>query len=165
MVERGQFREDLYYRLSVYPVQLPPLRERTEDIVPLVEHFTEVHCQGRAPVAFTGDALDFLTRQSWPGNVRQLQNFVERMVLLGDSATIGCDAVIEALGDGGPLSPTAPIDAPAGDASLDARMRGAEREAVKKALERAGGNRTQAARLLGVSRRTLYNKLAEYSLE
>jgi two-component system response regulator AtoC len=164
-VQQGQFREDLYYRLSVCPVHLPPLRERSEDIVPLVEHFTEVHCQGRTRVVFASDALGLLARHPWPGNVRQLQNFVERMVLLSDSATIGRDAVVEALGGAADRSSTTPADASAGDASLDMSRRGAEREAVRKALERAGGNRTQAARLLGVSRRTLYNKLAEHALD
>jgi two-component system, NtrC family, response regulator AtoC len=165
MVREGQFREDLYYRLSVCPVRLPPLRERREDIVPLVEHFTEVHCQGRARVAFGPDALDVLRSHPWPGNVRQLQNFVERMVLLSDSPTIGRDAVVEALGGAACGSPATSGDGTPVDPSLDASLREAERDAVKKALERARGNRTQAARLLGVSRRTLYNKLAEYGLD
>jgi DNA-binding NtrC family response regulator len=161
MVQKGQFREDLYYRLSVCPVHLPPLRERSEDIAPLVAHFSETHCQDRPRVTFTRDALDLLTAQPWPGNIRQLENLVERMVLLSDSASIGRDAVVEALGTAGVMAPAAS----AGGASLDASVRGAEREAVKKALDRARGNRTQAARLLGVSRRTLYNKLAEHMLE
>jgi DNA-binding NtrC family response regulator len=166
MVEGGAFREDLFYRLSVCPVRLPPLRERRDDIVPFAEHFARLHGQPGSPVVFEPAALDLLADQPWPGNVRQLQNLVERMVLLSDGPTIGRDAVADELARGS--TPPPPLAAEAGTeasgTTLEAKRRDAEREAVTKALERAGGNRTQAARVLGVSRRTLYNKLAEYGL-
>jgi DNA-binding NtrC family response regulator len=165
MVADGHFREDLYYRLSVCPVRLPPLRERREDVVPLVEHFARLHCHDGAPVTFTPEALEVLRSQPWPGNVRQLENLIERVVLLSVSAVIDREAVIDALqSDGGPV-PLVAGDSAAGEASLDESVREVERKAVRMALERARGNRTQAARLLGVSRRTLYNKLAEYAIE
>jgi two-component system response regulator AtoC len=162
MVRDGGFREDLYYRLNVCPVHLPPLRERREDIVPLVEHFAQIHSAGRRTVSFDADALQILARQSWPGNIRQLQNFVERMVVLCEGPAIDRESVLEGLR---PAGCSAQISAPSGvDATLDSSRREAERQAVKTALERSAGNRTQAARLLGVSRRTLYNKLADLSI-
>jgi DNA-binding NtrC family response regulator len=162
MVKQGHFREDLYYRLSVCPVRLPPLRERAEDIAPLVEHFSSIYGQGRARVTFTPEALDLLTRHPWPGNVRQLENFVERTVLLSDTTLVGPEALAQSLPGSAELSMVEP---PPSGAALDVSLRDAERAAVKKALERTHGNRTQAARLLGVSRRTLYNKLAEHMID
>jgi two-component system response regulator AtoC len=162
MVRDGRFREDLYYRLNVCPVHLPPLRERREDIVPLVEHFARVHSAGRLAVCFDGDAIEILAQQPWPGNIRQLQNFVERMVVLCESPRIGKAAVLEGLR---PAGWPAQISTPSSpEATLDSSRREAERQAVKTALERSAGNRTQAARLLGVSRRTLYNKLADLDM-
>jgi two-component system, NtrC family, response regulator AtoC len=165
MLASGTFREDLFYRLSVCPVRLPALRERPEDIARLAEHFARIHGAMRRDVRFDDDALRWLATQPWPGNVRELQNFVQRMVLLSDAPTIGLAAVAEELrrahGAAAPL-----VEFAGGpDSSLDSKRRETERQAVKKALERAGGNRTQAARLLGVSRRTLYNKLAEYAVD
>jgi two-component system response regulator AtoC len=173
LVREGGFREDLYYRLSVLPVRLPPLRERPEDIVPLVEHFARVHGAARG-VTFDADALDLLAREPWPGNVRQLQNLVEHVVLLSEQARVTSNEVRRALATQGgaapafspPVSGVVAVDpSQPGDHTLDGTRRDAERAALRNALERAGGNRTQAARILGVSRRTFYNKLAELGLE
>jgi two-component system response regulator AtoC len=112
-----------------------------------------------------GDAVERLTRESWTGNVRQLQNFVERLVVLGDGPTVGLADVERELARSAAISSPAatPSMQPPGS-TLGDRRRNAEREALRQALDRVQGNRTLAARILGVSRRTLYNLLAEHGL-
>jgi DNA-binding NtrC family response regulator len=162
MVAQRTFREDLFYRLNVVPIVLPPLRERPEDIVSLAVRFAASFgaANGRHGVAFTEPALARLRESRWPGNVRQLENLVERLVVLADGTAIDADDVDRALG-GEPSALASPPDAPL---ALDSSRREAEVAALTRALAKAGGNRTLAARLLGVSRRTLYNKLAEHGL-
>ena len=154
MVARGAFREDLYYRLAVLPIELPPLRERRDEIGPLSQAFcaelAETHKKSRMDLS--ADALALLTEQRWPGNIRQLRNFIERLVVLNDHEVIGAADVQRELI---PVS-----EAGSAEAGLDEARRNAERRVVNDALKRANGNRTMAARLLGISRRTLYNKLA-----
>jgi two-component system response regulator AtoC len=178
MVKKGEFREDLFYRLNVVPVWLPPLRARPEDIEPLARHFLEVHAKanGRQPFTLAADALQALQAQPWPGNVRQLQNFMERLVVLSDGPTLtGEDVARELMRQPGlmptsppavPMSTAAPVATPTGSEpkTLESQRRQTERQALEDALRRAGDNRTLAARLLGISRRTLYNKLEEHGL-
>jgi two-component system response regulator AtoC len=180
LVAQGTFREDLFYRLSVVPVWMPPLRTRPTDIAPLATHFCAVHgvANGRPQATLTPDAVAALQSHPWPGNIRQLQNFIERLVVLAPQDVItGADVARELGrgpgGEGGRLSPDASRAGPSGPPSpaaeegpqtLDGRRREAEREALQVALQRANNNRTLAARLLGVSRRTLYNKLEEHGL-
>jgi two-component system response regulator AtoC len=173
LVKAGRFREDLFYRLNVVPVWLPPLRERPEDIEPLARHFLEVHAKtnGRPPFTLTEDGLAALQAQPWPGNVRQLQNFLERLVVLSDGEVVtGADVQRELARQPGLVptvsAPQSAAPAPAGDAgrTLESQRKDTERQALVDALKRAGDNRTLAARLLGISRRTLYNKLEEYGL-
>jgi DNA-binding NtrC family response regulator len=163
MIAKGEFREDLFYRLNVVPVTIPPLRARGDDAKTLARHFViEVaRSSGRANVTVDEDALALLALQPWPGNVRQLQNFIERLVVLAEGSAISDAEVDRELGRQLPMGevPTGP-----GAASLDERRKETERAAILEALDRAGKNRSQAARLLGISRRTLYNKLEELGL-
>jgi two-component system response regulator AtoC len=182
MVERGSFRQDLFYRLNVVPLWLPPLRTRRDDIELLARHFCKLfgRANGKPNIDLDAAAIRALRGQRWPGNVRQLQNFVERLVVLSEN-----DQIVEAdvraelgrqvrfvtqpgSGTMAPVrSPTQP-GAPQPPASvvgpLSAEMRAAERKALERALRQAKGNRSLAARLLGVGRSTLYAKLEEHGL-
>ncbi len=160
MVAEGTFRQDLYYRLSVVPVHLPPLRERPEDIPLLAEHFLRVYAsKNRKPIAgFTPEAMDLLVRHAWPGNVRELQNAVERAVILCLGERITPRELPPAVRASAPPPPEAPSAAEPGLRTL----REAERELILRTLEETGGNRTRAARILGISRQTLITKLKEY---
>jgi two-component system, NtrC family, response regulator AtoC len=158
MVKENTFREDLYYRLNVVPISMPPLRSRPDDLEPLVKHFLAMlgPQNGRPKASLTSGAMALIAAQPWKGNVRQLQNFIERLTVLappGDEIDVTTvQRELERLG----------VDKPeaAGSAdSLPERRKDAERQAVEEALKKAAGNRSVAARLLGVSRRTLYNKL------
>ena len=183
MVREGTFREDLFYRLNVVPVRMPSLSERPSDVPPLARAFaSRIAAEQRPGAVLEADAVELLERAPWPGNVRELANFVERLVIFADSDRIGAADVERELSRrplvrgpddssrGASVSPSSPppssspASSPPG-ATLDARRHDAERTAIRDALTRASGNRTQAARLLGVSRRTLYNKLAELGLE
>jgi two-component system response regulator AtoC len=174
MVEEGSFREDLFYRLNVVPIWTPPLRDRPDDIPALCQHFCELFAARSPGMVRTleGSALQRMAAEPWPGNVRQLQNFVERLLLLADTDTLSAADVERELARqvGSPPSsrrkPSKVITADYSEemAKLDDTMREAEHEALGLALERAGGNRTVAARILGISRRTLYNKLAEHGM-
>ena len=170
MVAKGEFREDLFYRLNVIPIVLPPLRERRAEIGPLVAHFcaTLGPPNGKPNVTIEPAGVELLCAQPWPGNVRQLLNFVERLVVLssGDVLTIA-DVKRELARTGGTSGP-APTSgaelAPPSSGTFEERRRESEREALVSALAKAGGNRAQAARILGVSRRTLYYKLADHGV-
>ncbi|MCK8497702.1 sigma-54-dependent transcriptional regulator [Myxococcus fulvus] len=176
LVKAGRFREDLFYRLNVVPLWLPSLRERPEDIEPLARHFLDIHARtnGKPPFTLTPDGLAVLRAQPWPGNVRQLQNFLERLVVLSDGQTLtGEDVSRELARQPGLTTPvlTPPqgvtaLASPAADSgrTLESQRKGTEKQALVDALTRAGDNRTLAARLLGISRRTLYNKLEEHAL-
>jgi len=174
MVKRGAFREDLYYRLNVIPITSPPLRARPDDVKALVEHFCQVFGpqNGRTGIRIDPEAIALLEHYGWPGNVRQLQNFIERLVVFAETNEITLAAVqgelseltdgAKALGLGGWSGPEPSFASTITD--LDEAVRRAERKALQKALRKAGGNKTVAARILGVSRRTLYNKLQEHGL-
>jgi two-component system response regulator AtoC len=171
MVQGGTFREDLYYRLAVVPITMPPLRSRPDDIAPLVERFVGRfgETNGKSEMSIDAAAVARLKAESWPGNVRQLQNFVERLVVLSDGTRITVADVERelarsaAIGGKAPATPSGPQPFH-GTGTLEDRRRQAEREALREALERVQGNRTMAARILGVSRRTLYNMLSDHGL-
>jgi len=166
-VEEGRFRDDLYYRLAVFPILVPPLAERREDVPGLARAFVkqEAAKQGRA-LRLTEDAEVKLAAAAWPGNVRQLRNVVERAVILADGDEIDAEHLDD-------LEPPVPapsgVPAPGADGRTlleigrDAQRR-AESEAILGALEETRGNRAEAARRLGVSYKTLWSKLKEYEL-
>ena len=161
MVAEGLFREDLYYRLNVIPVQLPPLRERRDDIPLLVQHFLDKFCSGRpTPVTVSQDAMRRLMSYAWPGNVRQLENATERAVAFGGSRgqLEAADLPPEVAG-AEPPTVTASLALPEDGVDLDAFVSNIERELIQRSLERTGGNKGQAARLLNLKRTTLVEKL------
>jgi two-component system response regulator HydG len=155
-IREGRFREDLFYRLCVVPVVLPPLRQRREDIPPLAEHFLRKHgdCRRERVRGFTQEAMAVLQKHDWPGNVRELENAIERAIVLAQGDMIGLADLLYY----GPL--TKPGAAGAGATSLTA----IEKEHIAKVLRRHGGNRTAAAKALEIDRKTLWRKMREYGL-
>jgi len=161
-VKEGRFREDLFYRLNVVPIFLPPLRERKEDIPALAAHFFALFRDKNKKELrdLSGKALDLLTRYDWPGNIRELENCIERAVIMARGEVI------------------APADLPPGIQALSSAekelaglalpsgvsLQEVEKTLILKTLEDTGGNRTRAAEILGINRRTLQNKLKEYGI-
>ncbi len=166
-VEAGRFRQDLFYRLNVIQITLPPLRERKDDIAPLAEIFVERFAteHGKDVRGFTPDALRALSAYAFPGNVRELENVVERAVALAGSTRIGLGDLPEAV-SGVASAPGARLfELPEGGCVIDDVLGEAERRLLVQALDRAGGVRTQAAKLLGISFRSLRYRLAKHALE
>ena len=157
-VKKGKFREDLYYRINVVPITIPPLRERAEDVPLLAEHFLRLYGEKnkRMLKGFADGVLDALIRYEWPGNVRELENIVERTVIMsrGDTITFA-DLPPAIAGAQGPAMQTPPAIS----------LKDMERETITKALQQTGGNRTKAAVLLGITRKTLQNKIKEYGID
>ena len=161
----GSFRQDLYYRLRVFPITVPPLRERREDVPSLAFRFASV-AAAEAQKPFTGiapDALDLLRAYDWPGNVRELQHAVERAVILASPPTLEVSNFRDLVSrPGGMTAPRKPAPAAGGEPALSLRtlnLEDVERQVVAHALRLADGNRTQAADLLGIDVRTLRRKL------
>ncbi len=167
MIAEGRFREDLFYRLKVITVRLPPLRERREDILPLARHFVARFAarHGRPERGFSRDAARALLAHAWPGNIRELEHAVEQAVLVAEgealeAGDLGLDAA-EARG----VRLELPEGAEDFHQTLAEVQALAERVLIRRALREAGGNRTHAARALGLARRTLISKLQRYGLE
>ncbi|MCX4247435.1 sigma-54-dependent transcriptional regulator [Paraliomyxa miuraensis] len=167
MVSAGSFREDLYHRLAVFPVQLPPLRERPEDIAPLAESLLHrvAASLGRPYLRLDPSAVTVLRAASWPGNVRELANALERAAILADDDRIMPEHLVMpgAARPGAATAPptTTPSTVPAAPGRTLAEL---EREAIEQALARHDGNRRRAAEQLGIGVRTLYDKLKRYEL-
>ena len=159
MVAEGEFREDLYYRLNVIPVRVPPLRDRREDIPLLVTHFLERYAPGRGMQMSQG-AMRALMAFAWPGNVRQLENAVERAVALSAGRTeVDVQDLPPDLQEG-PGQTNAPfVDFPDAGLDLPAYLAAIERDLIRRSLDRTGGNRNRAAELLRIKRTTLVEKL------
>ena len=166
-IESREFREDLYYRLNVFPIHLPPLRERREDIPPLLDHFIkrfsrEFHKNIRE---VSRDALDLLMRYHWPGNVRELRNLVERICIMHHDAVIRPEGLPkEIFGEVPPRAEGIPSDIPPAGIDLEKLVENLERDLIGKALAITGGNVAKTARLLKVARGTLRYKLEKYRL-
>jgi DNA-binding NtrC family response regulator len=151
-IQEGKFREDLYYRLSVFPIVVPPLRERPEDIEPLVEHFLAAH--GKSLEDMDNRTLEQLTSYHWPGNVRELENVIERALILAGGERVGPSHL--------PF-----FDSREATGSLDQgglNLESLERESIIRALRQTGGNKAEAARLLGITRRALYSRMERLGL-
>ncbi len=159
-VKEGRFREDLFYRLNVVPIRLPLLRERKEDIPLLAEHFFRRYKEkSKNPVkGFLPKTMDTMMRYDWPGNIRELENAVERAVLLCRSESVlpeNLPPPVQGARNGGHPMVSAPLGMP---------LKEVEREIIIQTLADTEGNRTQTARILGISRKTLQNKLKEYGI-
>jgi DNA-binding NtrC family response regulator len=163
-VKQKEFRDDLYYRLNVVHIHIPPLRERPEDVPALVAHFAQsTALRLSRPVSITPKALAMLAAHHWPGNVRELRNAIERAAVLSETGRLDC-------GDFGLLA-SAAIDGPTFDLNgngnemaLKPQVEALEKAAISRGLAAAGGNRREAAKMLGVSLRTLFYKLRRYNL-
>jgi DNA-binding NtrC family response regulator len=155
MVETGQFRSDLYHRLGQICLRVPPLRERSEDIVPLAEHFLK---QSNLNRYFSGDAIQALQRHSWPGNVRELRNVVTKAAVLAREPEIRAGDLL--------LAPQrAPAEAAPVATVPSANLDGMEKNTILRVLAQTNGHQQRAAELLGISRRTLSRKLKLYGRE
>lgn len=162
-VRDGRFREDLYYRLGVVPVDLPPLRERLADIIPLAEHFLALSADGSPPKNLSAGAAAKLLAHPWPGNVRELLNAMKRTSTLVSRPVIAAEdlAFLGATG----LTPAASVDmADLFTGKLPEVIERVERQLIRRALEASGGNRAQAAEELGIRRQLLYQKLDRYGI-
>jgi len=161
-MEAGHFREDLYYRLNVVTINVPPLRERKEDIPLIAQHFLTLFAEKnhKKIKGFTPQAMDRLLKYNWPGNVRELMNAIERGVVLSRSDYLDEEELSLVLRSHMPTEEAALLKIEAEDMPLEA----VEKEAIVKTLEMAGGNKSEAARRLGITRRTLHIKLKKYGM-
>ncbi len=162
-VDAGTFREDLYYRLNVLPLSIPPLRERIEDVRALVEHFVEcnnarlgMQCEGISP-----DTLKLLMEYPWPGNVRELENTIEHAMVLAESSIVELESLPEKIRQS---SDRIRLTLLSGEMSIKKTTRVVEEELIRRALKKTGGNRTNAAKILEISHRALLYKIKEYGL-
>ena len=166
MVSEGTFRSDLYYRLEVMPIHVPPLRERRDDIGPLIDLFVGATNErlGTKLEGVTRDALDVLVQYEWPGNVRELENTLEHAAVMAEGPWIDIDALPERTRRRGAVRGGLTLDVAPDDLSVKRASRVLERELILRALERTGGNRTHAAKLLELSHRALLYKIKDFGL-
>jgi two-component system NtrC family response regulator len=162
MVKQGTFREDLYYRLLVVPIKLPPLRERTGDIEELVQHFfvKSRAKHNRPELTMNPELMRYFSEYTWPGNIRELENAIERMVLLARGPELTAADLPDFLQAGITAGEEPAVSLPERGVSLEA----VEKQMILQALKRCGGNQTQAARYLSMSRRTLAYRLEKYGV-
>ncbi len=154
-IRRGGFREDLYFRLNVFPVNLPPLCERGEDVIELAKRFLEI--QGLPHPTLDKAIRERLLRYDWPGNIRELRNVIDRAVILSGGEPLTPDDFAIEIDD-------APLEMPQSGAQTAGGLEQAEKEMILQALEKSGGNKTEAARLLRISRRRLYSRMKVHGL-
>lgn len=154
LVQEGKFREDLYYRLNVFPIMVPPLRERREDIPELTAHLLKKYARG-TDTRISAEAMDFLMQRIWKGNVRELENAVARACILSDYTVIKRAHLQDPCDESGPASAGTPVDAVGSVREMEMKL-------ILDALKSMNGNRTKAASVLGITSRTLRNKIKEY---
>jgi len=166
LIEEGGFREDLYYRLNVFPLTVPPLRDRRDDVPLLVRHFLEKAAEDRGlPVESISEAaLEALAAHPWPGNIRELQNTVERLAILASGGEITADHLPEELRGSPSPSQTPATTLPEDGLSLTDAVDDLERDLIQQALERTAWNKNRAAQLLGMNRTTLLEKIKKRGL-
>jgi len=160
-VQSGKFRSDLFYRLNVVPIHIPPLRERIDDLVPLVNYFRKKFTAKyhKKIDNISPEVMAKFGHYGWPGNIRELENLLERMILMSESDTLSLDQLPPEMGG---VVPT--IEASTLKGKVDSISQMTEKQMILDALNKTNQNRTKAARLLGISRRTLQNKIKEYGL-
>ena len=166
-VADGRLREDLYYRINVIPITLPPLRERREDIPLLAEHFLIKYCEqmNKQIAGISHEALDLLIHHEWPGNIRELENVVERAVALESTPSVLPDSLPATVRGDSPRPPSAPVETlPESGFDLEAHVKEIERGYIAEALKRAGGVQVKAAELLGMSFRSFRYYVKKYNL-
>jgi transcriptional regulator with PAS, ATPase and Fis domain len=161
-VEQSRFRKDLYYRLAVIPLKLPPLRERKEDLVMFVDHFIQkFNIRYKKKVTdLSPSVMQVLLDSPWPGNIRELENVIERAVLLTEGSTVTLNSLFTNAGS----FDHADIEVGENTISLKKAVHQAEIRAIEKALEMSDGNRSKASKILGIGRRTLYDKMEAYDI-
>ena len=154
LIKDGRFREDLYYRLNVINITIPPLRERKADIAELARHFLATYAKKLSkPIAdFTAEALELLSAYQWPGNVRELENVIERAVIVCESGTIGAEDL------------SIPSYTAVADMNVNPSLEEMEKNYILRVLKETGGNQSKASQLLGIDRKTLYLKLKKYGI-
>jgi DNA-binding NtrC family response regulator len=176
MIEEGEFREDLYYRLNVFPINLPALRDRLDDIPVLAQHFVTkfARVMGTRPTGISTEALAKLREYGWPGNVRELENIIERAMILGRGGELGAQhldfgrrTTHQPSGGNSPMvhESTPSTSAPDDGRSLAERLLDSERKEIVLAIEKSKGNIASAARTLGINRSTLYYRLRKHGLD
>ena len=159
-VAEGTFRDDLYYRINVMPITIPPLRERVEDIPPLVEHFLHHFCKKfKKEVSISPQAFDILMSYSYPGNVRELKHIIERAVVISNDGRITARELPEEITGINPITPCINEEL-----SLEQSLRCFEKQKIIMALKETGGKKLEAARLLGITRKALWKKLKDYDI-
>jgi DNA-binding NtrC family response regulator len=160
-VAAGKFREDLYYRLKVVTLRIPPLRERPTDIPLLVEHYLKLFCEehGKPAKRMSAEALEVLARHPWPGNVRELKNVIESLVVFHQGDEIALAELPPEVRQAAPVAESPPVQPTVGQPRT---MEEIERQAILETLERTGGRRAEAAQLLSIGLRTLQRKLKDY---
>jgi two-component system, NtrC family, nitrogen regulation response regulator NtrX len=163
LVRENKFRQDLFHRVYVFPILLPPLRERKEDIPALVQHFAQQVCAQNSwkPIPFSGEAVEELKEQGWPGNVRELRNVVERLMLLATEGEVTADTVEMAL----PQTVSSGSALPSGSGTLGDRVQGFEREVIVAELKRNHFHVTNTAKTLGLERSHLYKKAEQLGID
>ena len=162
-IPAGQFREDLYYRLAILSLDLPPLRERREDIPPLVQHFLNRY-GGEPPRTIAEAAMTHLRAYDWPGNIREMENLIERLVTLTDHSEIGVEDLPELPGYLKPHTPLRAFTLPSDGINIDQCMHRFQREMMVQALEQSHGNKTAAANLLRLNRTTFIERMRRHGL-